>query len=264
MSDYAKDKIISLAISQIGYKEEGTNITKYAAYIDKYYPKFYNTRKQGTEWCDIFYDYLFLYTFGEDPTLKMIYQPLHSAGAGCKYSANYYRSANAFYSSPKKGDQIFFGKKGSETHTGIVIDYSSSIVTTIEGNKSNMVKQCSYKITDSNIAGYGRPKWDVIPEPEPVPVPEPEPEPIGRIFETKLQELHFGDEGILVRTVQRILKDLLYNGADGKPIRVNGVFDKNMDYAVTGFQKNAGLPITKVVDEATWNYLIKGKDGLPK
>ena len=94
--------------------------------------------------------------------------------------------------------------------------------------------------------------------------PRPTPKPEGKIFDMKLQELHHGDEGILVRTVQRILRELDYNGSDGKPIRVTGVFDNNMDYAVTGFQRIAGLPITKYVDEATWYYLIKGKDGLPK
>lgn len=177
MSDYAIQMVVDLAISQIGYKETGTNINKYAAYIDKNYPNFYNGKKQGAEWCDVFVDYLFLYNFGETNAMKMLYQPKKSCGAGCKFSAEYYKAKKAFKSTPAVGDQIFFYVKGSIGHTGIVVAVSGDTITTVEGNKSNSVKECTYKKGDSNIAGYGRPKWSVIPDPDAEkPVIDPEPQ----------------------------------------------------------------------------------------
>jgi hypothetical protein len=93
-------------------------------------------------------------------------------GAGCKYSAGYYRNAGRFYTSPKPGDQIFFGKKGNESHTGIVYKVDSSKVYTIEGNTSGAsgvvangggVFKKSYSLTYNKIVGYGRPRYDEVP-----------------------------------------------------------------------------------------------------
>ena len=62
-------RIIDFALSQVGYHESGTNITKYSAEIDQNYPGFYNGKKQGAAWCDIFVDYCFLHEFGEEQAL---------------------------------------------------------------------------------------------------------------------------------------------------------------------------------------------------
>ena len=45
MSCYAK-KVVETAMLEIGYKETGTNHNKYAEYIDKNYPNFYNGPKK--------------------------------------------------------------------------------------------------------------------------------------------------------------------------------------------------------------------------
>lgn len=154
-----QDIIIALAKSQIGYAETGKNITKYAKDFDNKWPNFYNTKKQGAEWCDIFFDWLFCESFGPESAMKMLYQPAKSCGAGCKYSAQYYRNKNAFDRNPKPGDQIFFGRAGSESHTGIVIAVTDYSVTTVEGNSNNHVKQHVYNRTDYTIVGYGHPNY---------------------------------------------------------------------------------------------------------
>ena len=154
------DMVVDLARSQIGYHESGTNITKYAKDFDEKWPNFYNTRKQGAEWCDIFVDWVFCTLWGPAEAMKMLYQPAKSCGAGCKYSAGYYRQKNAFDKNAKVGDQIFFGRPGKENHTGIVVAVNDYSVTTIEGNSSNCVKQHTYNKNDSSIAGYGHPKYD--------------------------------------------------------------------------------------------------------
>ena len=73
----AIEEVLDLARSEIGYHEKasnsqlddpsansgGANWTKYAAYIDAN-PEFYNGKKNGYAWCDVFVDYLFVKCFG--------------------------------------------------------------------------------------------------------------------------------------------------------------------------------------------------------
>jgi len=160
----AIEKLIATAKAEIGYKETGNNITKYAAFFDKEHPDFYNTKKQGAAWCDIFVDYCFVSTFGEKQALEMLCQPKKSAGAGCKYSAGYFKKAGRFFDKPEAGDQIFFfDTKGEINHTGLVSKVDDKKIYTIEGNSGNAVKAHSYALDNKKIAGYGRPRWKEEP-----------------------------------------------------------------------------------------------------
>lgn len=175
--------VLKIAEAEVGYLEKKTNaslydktanagannFTKYAYEMDTKYPNFYNGKKNGYAWCDCFVDWCFVKAFGETKARSVLYQPSKSAGAGCSFSAGYYRSNNAFYSTPKAGDQIFFGKKGKEQHTGLVYRVDSSRVYTIEGNTSSAsgvvanggsVAKKSYPLNYAQIVGYGRPKYD--------------------------------------------------------------------------------------------------------
>lgn len=157
------EKLVDFALLQVGYKESGTNITKYSEEIDRDYPNFYNTKKQGAAWCDIFVDYCFLKVFGEDTALKMLCQPKKSTGAGCKFSADFYKKAKRFFKDPEVGDQIFFISNGEINHTGIVTKVSDKVYT-VEGNTEDSVMTHSYSLNSKKIAGYGRPIYDVIPD----------------------------------------------------------------------------------------------------
>lgn len=192
--------VLDLARSEIGYHEKasksqlddktansgGANWTKYAAYIDGH-AGFYNGIKNGYAWCDVFVDYLFVKCFGFDLGRKMLCQPLNSAGAGCLFSAQYYKQAGRWSTNgPQAGDQIFFSySPGEYSHTGIVEQVNGDTVTTIEGNTSDQVGRRNYNIGNSTIAGYGRPNWNLVadvpyedePQQTPAPGPEPKPEP---------------------------------------------------------------------------------------
>ena len=175
--------VIKVAENEVGYLEKksnsnlydktanagSNNYTKYSNDFDTKYTNFYNFKKQSVAWCDIFVDWCFVTAFGEAEARKMLYQPTKSAGAGCSFSAGYYKANNAFYSTPKVGDQIFFGARGNENHTGLVYKVDDSRVYTIEGNTSSAsgvvanggsVSKKSYALNYSRIAGYGRPKYD--------------------------------------------------------------------------------------------------------
>ena len=179
--------IIKIAEAEVGYLEKKTNknldsktanagynnYTKYARDLDNL-GDFYNGKKNGYSWCDMFVDWCFIKAFGRDTAQNLLLQPNKSLGAGCKYSANYYKTKGQYYTSPKVGDQIFFkNSSGVIYHTGLVYKVDNTYVYTIEGNTSSTsgvvenggsVEKKKYKLNYNRIDGYGRPKYDEEPK----------------------------------------------------------------------------------------------------
>ena len=182
-------RVLAVAVAEIGYKEKASNsqlddktanagsanYTRYARDFDKKYPNWYNGKKNGFAWCDMFVDWCFLTAYGYENALRLLCQPERSAGAGCTYSLRYYKNKGQFHTSgPKPGDQIFFGTSLSDSsHTGIVEKVTASKVYTIEGNTSNQVARRNYALTNSRILGYGRPAYDTAQQVTPTPVVTP-------------------------------------------------------------------------------------------
>lgn len=185
---FDRNRVIELAKAEVGYLEKKTNAQlddKTANAGDKNYTKyardmdaisgFYNGKKQGVAWCDIFVDWLFVQAYGVDDGRALICQPLKSSGAGCKYSRQYYQAKGRLFKTPEPGDQIFFypadGIGGSAiAHTGLVIGADDKYVYTIEGNTSSAsgvvanggcVREKKYALNYNRIAGYGRPNYGV-------------------------------------------------------------------------------------------------------
>ena len=143
------------------------NYTKYARDLDAI-GDFYNGKKQGFAWCDVFVDWSFVQAYGVEAALKLLCAKRRSSGAGCTYSLNYYIAAGQFIGrkeKPEPGDQIFFGNVGNSNHTGLVYKVDDMTVYTVEGNTSDAsgvvanggcVCRKSYPIGSSLIAGYGR------------------------------------------------------------------------------------------------------------
>jgi hypothetical protein len=180
---YNRQKVLDVAAGEVGYCEKASNKnldiktanagknnwTKYARDLDAI-PGFYNGKKNGYAWCDVFVDWCFVQAYGVNGAKALLNQPNKSLGAGCKYSANYYKKLNRFHTSGARvGDQIFFKKGVTITHTGLVYAVDSKYVYTIEGNTSGssgvvanggMVCKKRYQLTYANIYGYGRPEYD--------------------------------------------------------------------------------------------------------
>lgn len=189
----AVNKLLALAAAEVGYLEKksnadldhktanagSANYTKYARDLDAI-KGFYNGRKQGSSWCDVFVDWLFVMAFGVELALKLLCQTMGGCGAGVKYSAQYFMAKGQFYTSdPHPGDQMFFvrrDKAGEITgwlHTGIVEKVVGNYVYTIEGNTSGAsgvvsngggVCRKKYKLNSASIGGYGRPDWSLVKE----------------------------------------------------------------------------------------------------
>lgn len=183
---YDVNRVLSVAEAEVGYLEKANNknldgktenagdknYTKYARDLDAI-PGFYNGRKQGYAWCDVFVDWCFVTAYGRNAALKLLCQPLKSAGAGCRYSRSYYKAKGRLFSAPQPGDQIFFWPKNAiggpaVQHTGLVYKVDSTYVYTIEGNTSGTsgvvangggVWRKKYRLDYNRIAGYGRPDY---------------------------------------------------------------------------------------------------------
>lgn len=195
----AVEKVLAVAKAEAGYLEKKSaamlddktanagsrNYTKYARDLDAI-AGFYNGRKQGTSWCDVFVDWCFVRAFGVETALALLCQPKGSCGAGVLYSARYFQAKGRLMADPEPGDQIFFGaKSGSKitrgTHTGLVTRVAGGRVYTIEGNTSGAsgvvangggVCAKSYPMGYKSIIGYGRPDWSLAIEETPTPKPE--------------------------------------------------------------------------------------------
>lgn len=179
------ETVIAIALGEVGYREKETNdcldhatrnagdenFTKYARDLDKL--NFYNGKKNGFAWCDVFVDWCFVKAFGEAIAREITFQPrifLLNKGAGCRYSYGYYQDQNRIYDVAEIGDQVFFYNADRTTicHTGLVYDVDETWVYTVEGNTSNQVgvvdnggEVCKkqYPRTDPRLAGFGRPQY---------------------------------------------------------------------------------------------------------
>lgn len=183
----AIERLLATARAEIGYLEKATNAqldsktgnagynnwTKYARDLDQL--GVYNFPKNGYAWCDMFADWCFVKTFGVELAWKMTGQAMKGSGAGCTCSADYYRAIGRFFvSDPQPGDQIFFkDTDGGMGHTGLVERVANGYVYTIEGNTSSAagvvanggsVNAKSYPINYAKIGGYGRPRWELVPD----------------------------------------------------------------------------------------------------
>lgn len=169
--------VIDVAENEVGYLEKATNSnlddktanagsgnwTKYGRDLIKEIGSPYSN---GAAWCDMFVDWIFIKTYGKETAKKL----LGGWSAYTPTSAQYFKNMKQWYTSnPQIGDIIFFKNASRICHTGIVYNIDTSKVYTIEGNTSGSsqvisnggcVCKKSYLLSNSSIAGYGRPKYD--------------------------------------------------------------------------------------------------------
>lgn len=155
MATYTADDVIAVARRWLGWHEEGNNgnpfdneLAPYSAEIDF-----------DAAWCDLFNDYCHFIASGCDAELAQ-YVLCGRFDDYTVQSAQYYKEAGRYGQDPRSGAQIFFRNSTGICHTGIVTGFDSDTVYTIEGNKSDEVRPCSYSRDDWSIDGYGYPRYD--------------------------------------------------------------------------------------------------------
>lgn len=263
------DGVIAVALSYVGYLEKASNsqlddfkanagnrnYTKFARDLDGI-PGFYNGKKQGFPWCDVFVDWLFVEAFGVDNAKKLLCQPDKSLGAGCGYSARYYQEKGQFHkSNPKPGDQIFFlDSVGDVAHTGLVYQVDNLYVYTVEGNTSPKagvvgngggVHKKQYALSYNRIYGYGRPDYDSVFD-------EVTEETKGD-FSLQMRVLKKGCSGEDVRALQSLL---IANGCSCGIWGADGSFGAATETAVKQYQQVHKLYVDGKAGVETWGSLL--------
>lgn len=225
------DVAISIAESYLGYHEGANNKTIFGDTMHAIQP---SNMDANAPWCDAFVDFVILKTcehFGKGAeTARMVL-----CGDFDDYtynSVNLYKKAGRWSQTPHRGDQIFFGGSG---HTGIVTDVESGIVKTIEGNKADQVKACSYSTSSPSIIGYGRPRYDLI---------------TGTVTAADMPLIKKGSKGDAIKKLQQLLN------AKGYKLTVDGDFGSKTEAAVKAFQKANGLEVDGEVGPMTWGALM--------
>lgn len=289
----AKKTVLDLARAEAGYHEKasnsqlddpaansgGANWTKYARDLDR--TDWYNGAKQSFPWCDLWYDWLFYKSFGEDLGREMLCQPKNSMGAGCLYSAQYYKQAGRWHrNSPQPGDQIFFSYSAGEySHTGIVEQVNGDTVTTIEGNTSDSVGRRNYNIGSPMIAGYGSPKWELAvqdwekpwkvvvngqvvnssewaQDEEPAAAPSEAPGKPAENHSWKPPLLRYAPDDYYAAVC--VLQGLL-NCRNWDSGKVDGYFGAKTEAAVNRARRFFGMDATSICDSELWEALgVKG------
>lgn len=265
----AKKKIIAAAKAEVGYHEKNSaanldnktapndgngNYTKFNQVMNAVQPSNMN---YPDAWCDSFVDYLFYTCFGADLGRQMLCGTFDDYTVS---SANMYKAAGRWTSSPAAGHQIFFKNSKGICHTGIVTEVKSGIVYTVEGNSSDAVREKSYAAGDTTIAGYGMPKYNLAAGTTDTKTEkETTKSKVGSCTVTLGQYIQGTDAYPEIKTIQRLLKAKKYKGKDGKALTIDGVLGENTAYAIEQLQRKAGMKNINfgTVAAKTWELLLK-------
>ena len=248
------------AESQIGYTEGYNNWNKLADLLDSI--NYYEGcgKKQNLPWCCSFVNACILNACTTDTDPKwtafyVMYQRTPNLSAVVSYMADYFKDNDAYFTSTQeleRGDIVFFQNDDGLCHVGICVDWDDSGFYTCEGNKGDSVQKCYYGFGEVGgyVAGFGRPRYDAWSPDE-----DTTPDPIDETVTVDLPVLYKGiDSYGEVLTIQALLKVFGFT-SDG--FEVNGIFDENTRQAVMNYQAARGLTVNGIVNEETWNRILK-------
>lgn len=156
--------IITIAKSQVGYKEKASNsnlssftanagsnnYTKYGAWYGN----------NGQPWCATFVSWC-ANQAGISTSMVPKYQSCDAGMSKFKSWGRFYYSKTYGGSyTPKVGDIFFTGPSTSDsTHTGLVVGVSGSTITIVDGNHSDKVNLRTMSINNSSLIGFGNPVY---------------------------------------------------------------------------------------------------------
>ena len=228
------DVLLQIAQSEVGYHEGPNNSNKYGDEMHSIQPR---NMDKNAPYCDAFCDWCVLqmcrrFGYDADMARKVLCGDFDDY---TYFSVNLYKKAGRWTTKPGRGHQIFFGGDG---HTGWVKSVDSKIHT-IEGNKGDQVRECSYSLNDSKIIGYGMPRYDLIKGTVTVEEPTTANKNDGI--------LRRGSTGKAVRFIQ-----LCLGGLDD-----DGSFGWKTLSAVVEFQKSHGLEADGEVGPLTFAAILK-------
>ena len=227
------DVLIRIMEAEVGTHEGPNNHTKYGDEMHAIQP---SNMDKNAPWCDAFFDWCILklceyFGYGADMARKVLCGDFDDYTYA---SVALYKKAGRWFDKPQRGDQIFFGGSG---HTGGVVSVYGGTENTIEGNKGDEVRRCSYSIHSPSIIGYGRPRYYLL---------------TGRQTAADMPLIKKGSKGSAVLQLQKILN------SKGYKLSEDSDFGPATEAAVKAFQKANGLkPVDGECGPITWAALLK-------
>lgn len=150
-------KVQSTAKAEVGYKEgfsggHWNNKEKYADQV----PGMAWVSAGGWPWCALFVSWV---------ALKAGVADLYPRSASCAYGVSWFKGKGRWSEYPAIGSQVFFGSGGG-VHTGLVVAFDATTITTVEGNTSitgsaegDGVYLRKRNRKDAYVYGYGLPTF---------------------------------------------------------------------------------------------------------
>ncbi len=141
--------IINVARAEVGYRESGTNITKYGSWYGS-----------QNEWCAMFVAWC-----ANQANISTTIIPKTASAPGMK---NTFAQKGRFYLSqsqggstaPMAGDIFFEGTSANGVqHVGIITSVDSNNIYVVDGNCDNKVNSHAISRTASNFVGFARPQY---------------------------------------------------------------------------------------------------------
>ena len=248
--EQAKANVVSVARAEVGYHEGANNYTKYAD--DPNVIKLYGSSKQNLAWCGTFANWVYMKAFGYSIGSRLTY----GGSAACANAAQLYKNNGAFVRTPQLADQAFYYASEGINHTGIVVDIQDRAFYAVEGNYSDKVSLVRHNIYGSDVAGFGRPNWQIVSsigETDSSTVPSTDTaKPVEEKHKLTLPLLSYGSTGTAVALLQSLLT--MWGFECGK---IDGEFGALTQAAVNRFQQWAKLSVDGIVGNLTWMALMK-------
>jgi GH25 family lysozyme M1 (1,4-beta-N-acetylmuramidase) len=150
------ETVIRTAEKEVGYTEGRShgahdNDTKYADEVP------------GLEWADL---QPWCATFVSWVALHAGAGSLYPRTASCDEAARWFKAHKRWSDYPAVGAQVFYGTPRDLDHTGIVVDYDATHITTIEGNTNDNGSREGTSVMrkerlrrSANVVGYGYPRF---------------------------------------------------------------------------------------------------------
>ncbi|MFI6910097.1 CHAP domain-containing protein [Nonomuraea sp. NPDC050394] len=180
--------MIRSAKAEIGYRESGTNQTKFNRWLGKI--SGYPHDGYGYPWCHSFLSWCLAQSDNSEAGPRT---------AGREAGVLRFKARSRFHSTPKVGDFVYYGPHGG-THVELVVEVTRSSIVTVGGitsgsldgryyNRDGVYRKTVQRGRD-RIYGYGRPAHPALPS-KPKPA-KPNPDPLEAIVR-KLAHLKIGD-----------------------------------------------------------------------
>ncbi|MGH3117788.1 MAG: CHAP domain-containing protein [Gaiellales bacterium] len=156
---YTAAEAARIAKGQVGYRESGTNKTKFNDWLGRIpgYPH----GGFGYPWCMSFQSWVADMAGGKA-------NDDYPKTAGCEVAVAWFKKHKRWSTTPHVGDMVFYGPGGG-THVELVVAVSKTSITTVGGNTSGSlngafhngdgVYQKAVSRSSSRIYGYGRPVY---------------------------------------------------------------------------------------------------------